>query len=162
MTMTTHFEKLNNNEYQSLKDAHALIALYIAGADGTIDKGEMEWAKKITQIRSYKMSEDLLPYYEEVDIEFTDKVNSILTGLSSDALTRKQQIESKLAGLNSIMAKLEPSVGAHLYKAFVTFASHVAKATGGFFGFFSVSGNEKALLNLSMIDPIIVEEEEEE
>lgn len=41
------------------------------------------------------------------------------------------------------MAQLDLPVGAHLYKSYITFAHHVAKATGGFLGFFSISPQRK-------------------
>ena len=160
--MTPYFEMLSESEYQQLKDALALITVDIAGADGSIDKEEMEWAEKVTEIRSYKMTDDLLGFYQELNADFPEKVNTFLKELPPDTNARNAAVESKLAALNPIMAQLDLPVGAHLYKSYITFAHHVAKATGGFLGFFSISPKEKALLGLTMITPIVVEETEEE
>lgn len=159
--MTPYFDMLSEAEYQQLKDALAIITIYIAGADGSIEKEEMEWAEKVTEIRSYKMSEDLLGFYQELNADFHEKVNSYLKKLPATTEARNAEIESMLAALNPIMAKLDIKVGAHLYNSYKSFATHVAKATGGFLGFFSISPKEKALLGLTMITPIISEDEEE-
>jgi hypothetical protein len=160
-SMTPYFEMLDEAEYQQLKDALALITIYIAGADGSIEKEEMEWAEKVTEIRSYKMSEDLLGFYQELNADFHEKVNAYLRKLPGTTEARNTEIEARLASLNPIMAKLDVKVGAHLYKSYTSFAKHVAKATGGFLGFFSISPKEKALLGLTMITPIISDDEEE-
>lgn len=81
--MTPYFEMLSESEYQQLKDALALITVYIAGADGSIDKEEMEWAEKVTEIRSYKMTDDLLGFYQELNADFPEKVNTFFEGITN-------------------------------------------------------------------------------
>lgn len=153
---------LTEAEYQQLKDALALITIYIAGADGSFEKEEMEWAEKVTEIRSYKMTKDLLGFYQELTSDFPEKVNKFLVELPADTDSRNEEIQARLTALNPILAKLNVKVGAHLYSSYVSFARHVAQATGGFLGFFSISAKEKALLGLPMINPVMYEEEEEE
>ena len=111
-SMTPYFEMLDETEYQQLKDALALITIYIAGADGSIEKEEMEWAEKVTEIRSYKMSEDLLGFYQELNADFHEKVNAYLKNCQAQPTKRNTEIEAKLASLNPIMAKLDVKVGA--------------------------------------------------
>jgi hypothetical protein len=160
--MNTFFSQLSTQEYQDLKDAFAVITVYIAGADGVIDEEEISWASKVTEIRSYKMTDDLLDFYKEVHEEFDNKLSHYIANYNGTATVRNEAIEAKLSSLNPILAKLEPKVGAHLYKGFVSFAEHVAKSTGGLLGFFSIGPEEKALLGLKMITPIVDENAEEE
>ncbi len=160
--MNTVFSQLTSQEYQDLKDAFAKITLYIAGADGSIEEDEIAWAAKVTEIRSYKMTDDLQDFYKEIHDEFDNKLNHFMVNLPGNTNERNVVIESHLSNLNSILAKLEPKVGAHLYKGFLTFAEHVAKSTGGILGFFSIGPAEKALLGLTMITPVIVENADEE
>ncbi len=160
--MNSFFSQIPAQEYQDLKDAFAKITIYIAGADGSIDEEETSWAAKVTEIRSYKMTDDLLDFYKEVHLEFDNKLSHFMANLPTNTAERNTIIESHLSNLNSTLANLDPKVGAHLYKGYVTFAEHVAKSTGGILGFFSIGQAEKALLGLSMITPIIVENTEEE
>lgn len=160
--MNTLISQLSAQEYQDLKDAFAIITVYIAGADGTIDEDEISWASKVTEIRSYKSSDDLLDFYTEVHAEFDNKLNHYIANYNGTAAVRNAAIETTLTALNPILAKLDPKVGAHLYKGFLSFAEHVAKSTGGLLGFFSIGPEEKALLGLKMITPIVAENAEEE
>lgn len=156
------FNNIIENEYDKLKDAIALITVLVAGADGKIDKDEKEWATKLTDIRSYSNAEELQPYYEDVGMDFEPKLSAFIDSLPSDTNERTKVITAKLALLNPIMAKLENQIGASLYKSYVSFAEHVAKASGGFFRFGTVSKEESNVMNLNMIDPIHYEEPQEE
>jgi hypothetical protein len=160
--MNTLFSELSAQENQDLKDAFAKITVYIAGADGTIDAEEITWAEKVTEIRSYKMTDDLLDFYKEVHEEFEQKLDYYIAHFKGTSAERNAAVESHLSALNPILAKLDLKVGAHLYKGFVSFADHVAKATGGILGFFTIGPAEKALLGLKMITPIESEDTEEE
>ncbi len=158
--MTEYFKVLSESEFDQLKDAIALITVYIAGADGKINEDETKWAEKITKIRSYSLPSALTKFYEEVGVDFHERMENYMTALS-DLETRNSTVATKLTALNPILAKLSPQLGATLYNSYLSFAKHVAKASGGLFGFFSISAKEAALLDLEMITPIIWEEEEE-
>ena len=135
-----------------------LLQLYIAGADGNIDEDELKWAEKITSIRGYSTPDGLKEFYEEVGLDFHERVEKYTQSLS-DLDNRNRTVEQKLTELNPILAKLDPKLGALLYTSYVSFAKHVAKASGGFLGFFSIGPAEKALLDLKMITPIVWEPE---
>lgn len=158
--MTEYFKVLSDAEFDNLKDAIALITVYIAGADGNIDSDELEWAKKITEIRSYSTPEGLKGFYEEVGLDYQERVDKYVASLDELEL-RNKTVEQKLSELNPILAKLDTKLGAKLYKSYVSFAKHVAKASGGFLGFFSIGPAEKAVLDLNMINPIVWVEEDE-
>ena len=154
--MTQNFKVLSEAEFDKLKDAISLITVYIAGADGEIETEELKWATKITSIRSYFAHTDLIKFYTEVGKDFEEKVIEYAKDLDQLEV-RNKTVTEKLTELNPIMAKLDPKVGAALYKSFLSLANHVAKASGGFLGFFSISSEEKAILDLKMINPIIWE-----
>ena len=152
--MTDHFEALTSEEYEDLKNAVCWITILIAGADGKIDTAETTWAEKIAQIRSYKIPSELLDYYKDVGEDFHERVHEMIDSLPQDTQTRQKILTDKLAGLNPILAKLDNEIGAEMYASYKSFAKHVAKASGGFLRFFSVSYEEKSLMDLDMIDPI--------
>ncbi len=159
--MTEYFKVLSDAEFDQLKDAISLITVYIAGADGKIDEDELQWAEKITTIRGYSTPDGLKGFYEEVGLDFHDRVAKYVEDLS-DLEVRNRTVEQKLSELNPILAKLDTKLGAALYSSYTSFATHVAKSSGGFLGFFSIGPEEKAVLGLKMITPIVWEEEEED
>ena len=65
---------------------------------------------------------------------------------------------------NPVLATLHPSIGAILYKGYVSFAERIAKASGGILSFFTIGPEEKKWIGLPMLTPIVykVEEDEEE
>ncbi|MBK8053674.1 MAG: hypothetical protein IPK35_10495 [Saprospiraceae bacterium] len=160
--MTDQFKKLSKHEWELLVEAIPLIGILIAGADGEIDEEEMDWSKKITHIRSYKMKGSVKSYYEEVDRDFETKLMHYSEVLPSGVEERTEIISEKLRHLNPILAKLDSDLSYKLYKGFLSFADHVAKASGGVMGFFAVNKEEAKLLTLPMLNPIYFDGTEEE
>ncbi len=160
--MIPQFEGLLDSQKELMYDAIPLITIYIAGADGKIDLEETEWAEKVTKIRSYAYHESLQEFYANISETYSDKLHQYITSLPNDVEERTVAINEKLAGLNSILTGLDANFAARYYKSLVSFAEHVAKASGGFLGFGSVSRAESKLLGLDMITPLELEEGEEE
>ena len=151
---------LTEEERQELYDAIPVITILIAGADGKVDDDELEWSKKLTKIRSYKEEGTMEIFYDKVNEDYNERLerwNKVLA--SQGAKERQELLSERVAKLNPILAKLDPEYGAKLYKSFVTFAEHVAKASGGFFGIGSVSKEESAIMGLPMLTEITYEEE---
>lgn len=156
------FANLTESEVELMKDAIPMITILIAGADDNIEAKERAWAEKVTNIRTYSVEEAYQAYYTEVGQDFQVKLDKLIEQLPEDATQRNEILSAKLAQLNPILAKLDPKYGAQFYKEFKRFADHVAKASGGFLGFFSVSKEEARWTQLSMLDEIVYVEEEEE
>jgi len=157
---------MNNNltlaEKDKLKKSISLITVLIAGADGNIEKEELTWAKKIAGVREYGPPTKLHSFYQDVGVDYEENVNALIDTLPADVAERTKVISDRLAELNPILAKLDNDIASAYYKSFITFAEHVAKATGGILGFFSVSSEEKSLITLPMIDVIEYDETAEE
>lgn len=152
--MIQAFAGLSQEEQQKLVDAIAQITILIAGADGNIDNEETEWAEKLTKIRSYASDELLNEYYLQVGDQFEKTLSSLINDLPDNTSNRNSLLSDILAGVNAPLSKLDPKYAAHLYKSYVSFAEHVAKASGGVMRFFSVSSDEKKWMNLPMINAI--------
>ena len=152
------FENLSQEQYNELKSSLPLITILIAGADGDIDAQELNWAEKLTHIRSYAQPDLLNHFYEDVEKGFHEELESLIQSMPSDIDTRQDQISKRLAGLNKIFALLPNEVAYGLYESLTSFAEHIAKASGGFLRFGSVSHEEKEWIDLPMITPIILEE----
>lgn len=161
--MNTVFTHVNEQELHQLAEAIPYITILVAGADGDIDKEEKDWATKLTKIRSYATPEELNGFYDVVGESFAEKLEELINILPAELNARQDTINAKLTALNPIMAKMINPEGAALYKSYITFAEHVAKASGGFFRFFNVSAEERSVMGLEAIEPIeLIEEEEEE
>ena len=107
--MLEYFNKLNDDEKGQLLDALPLITVLIAGADGTFEKEELEWAEKITHIRSYKLKKEMKAFYQEVDATFIEKVQYFMEAMPAGVETRNNIITERLAALNPILSKMDAS-----------------------------------------------------
>ncbi len=157
MILENPFESLSTEELDLLTDAIPLITILIGGADGNIDHDEMEWAKKVTEIRKYNNPDLLHSFYELVGEKYDNQIKQYIANLPDDVDARTKEISDKMSMINDILPKLPIDYQEELYKSYVSFAHHVAKASGGVLRFFNVSSEEKALMDLPMLTPIINE-----
>lgn len=160
--MNENFQILTTAEYNKLKDAIALITILIAGADGDVRQDELAWASKVTKIRSYHMKEDMKDFYKEVGLNYSDKLDMYFETLPASVEERTKLISDSLSELNPILEKLDIKVASRLYNSYLSFAEHVAKASGGFLGFFNINNEEVKFIKLPMIHSFLSQENEEE
>ena len=152
--MTEEYKVLTQEEYETLKNSISWITILIASADGDIQPEEVEWAEKLANIRGFALPQELKGFYRDVGVDFHERLHNMIDVMPKDKELRKDLLFEKLATVNPIMAKLDPSIGSVLYESFKSFAKHVAKASGGFLRFFSISSEEKKLMELTMLTPI--------
>ena len=160
--MLDNFHQLNEEEKQELYDAIPIITLLIAGADGKIDEDELKGSEKITKIRGYSGNEVMQAFYDKVGEDFSERLDRWMKVISKDTAERTADLSARIANLNPILAKLDQEWGARMYESLTSFAKHVAKASGGFLGFGSINKEEAALMDLPMLTPIAMPEEEDE
>lgn len=153
---------LSSEELSLLKDAYAYITVLIAGADGNIDAQELSWAEKIVQIRTFAGDERLNEFHEAINAALPERIKQLINELPADVASRNEMISNILAGLNPILASLDPSLSSYLYKGYVSFAQRIAKASGGILSFFTIGAEEKKWVGLSMLTPIVYIIDEEE
>jgi hypothetical protein len=151
----THFDMLTAEEKQILYKSIPQVTVLIAGADGKIDVKEKEWAEKITKIRSFSYNEDLKEFYTVIGDQFMDHLGEIIAACPEETTARTEYLTAELSKLNPVLRKLDNEVASALYKDFLSFAKQVAKASGGFLSFMSISKEEKELIGLDMLDPIV-------
>jgi len=155
--MIEELKGISVGEYDQLKDAISLITVLIAGADGKIDKKEKEWAEKVTNIRSYSLPDGLKDFYLDVGTNFHDRLDFFIDKYEGDTDTRNKEISAKLAELNLVFPKIDNrELAIALYESLISFAKHVARASGGFLSWGSINVHEKKLIALEMIE--VVEE----
>lgn len=149
------FKVLSSEEQQQLLDAIPLIAILVAGADGKIDQQELYKAEKVAEIRSYSHHHELRSFYEKAQEDLGEKLYTLIEELPNDVAERQELISGMLRKLNKTLRKLDTHAGHILYDSFLSFARHVAKASGGVIGIFSINAEEKKVIDLPMLEPII-------
>ena len=160
--MLDNLTRLDEDEIQELYDAIPVITLLIAGADGEIDDLELAHSEKITKIRGFSGHETMQDFYDKVGEDYSERLKRWLKVVPQDTEERTNHLSARIEKLNPILAKLDPESGARMYKSLTSFAKHVAKASGGFLGIGSINKAEAELMDLPMLTPIVVEEEDEE
>ena len=158
--MQSGFESITPVEYNKLKSAIPTITVLIAGADGQIDEDERAWAKKVTDIRSYKLPDELKHFYKDVGLTFTQDLDELIRRSPTDKDAFIDHLSCKLEEINPILQKLDNKIAFELYSSFKSFAKHVAKASGGFLGFGAIGPEEHKLIKLSMLNPIELDEDQ--
>lgn len=153
---------LNDQQWAGLVDAFPKVAVLIGAADGEMDDAEKAWSSKLSHIRTFSGHEDLFELYRAIETVITERIEALLATHANDPEAREKMIIAELEKVNGILASLHPKYGAMIYDDLKSFALHVAKTSGGFLRFFSVSKEERDLAELPMIDEIYYEEEEEE
>lgn len=150
--MLNEFENLSVKQIELLFDAPVLVTLWVASADGKIDASERNLAMEIAHIKSFSEKENLKEFYHHLENEFERRMNYYLANLPQDGDEMRKELERKLSELNPIMAQLPYKFAHNLYLSLKNFMVHVANASGGFFGFKSISPEEKEALHLNMVE----------
>ena len=149
--MIEHFDKLTPEQFKTLTDTISRITILIGGADGKLDKNETDWAEKLTKIRTYANADTLHGFYREVGRDFSEVLEAELESLPGILEDRSNILVEKIATVNDILPLLPKKIAKELYLSYVSFAKHVAKASGGFFDFWSVNTAEEKWLDLDML-----------
>ena len=149
-----NFSHLSSDNLSILTDAPALITILVGGADGNLDQTELDWAHKLTEIRGYAHNESLREYYDVIHHSFDNRVATLLAELPTTLADREKSISALLSNINGVLPSLDEQVAYRLYQSLVSFAEHIAKSSGGFLRFLSVSKAEENWMHLPMIAPI--------
>ena len=73
--------------------------------------------------------------------------------MSSNVDERSQKINQELKKLNEILPKIEIIFAKEFYKSLLRLAKQVARASGGIWGYGSISPEEQKYLDLEVITP---------
>lgn len=149
--MIAEFEDLEQDEVDLLLKAPLIVSILIAGADGNIDKNELNEAVSIAKLKQTKSRRDLKGYYQEVGENFEDKIKFLINNypLSHDA--RNKKIVEELKELNNILPKLPKHFAVELYASLKDIAKKIAEASGGILGYMAVGYEESKFIDLKMI-----------
>ncbi len=150
--MIHEFKNLNADEINLMLITPAMVTLLIAGAEGNVDEKEIDWGSKIAHFRANEHT-ILQNYYQEIDKNYNDTLKQLIDVMPDDVNERSKKINTELSKLNSVLPKLDPDFAKEFYKSMLSLSTQVAQASGGLWGYGSISPEEKKHLNLEVINP---------
>jgi hypothetical protein len=152
--MLAEFSNLSNLEIELVLKAPILTSILIAGADGHIDRKEIQESIKVAQKNSKKSRTRLMEFYQFVGEDFEDKLKILLQNYPAAAPQRNIMIVQELAQLNQIFPKVDKYFARDLYSSMKDIALKIAESSGGLLGLKSIGQEEAQYVGLPMIkDP---------
>lgn len=158
--MTKYFNALTSDEKKILKDTFVYITLLIASAENKLTQAEKDAAIKTIKVRGYEANSLFSEFYDEVNETFTADLDHATMGhsINRDAIDFYSR---KISQVNDVLEKLPSYVARQLYNDYKRFSHRIANADGGILGFAKVSIEERNVVDLPMIHPIEIDDEEE-
>jgi hypothetical protein len=153
-TLIEGFKHLSEEEFDLLVEAPALITVLIGASDGELDREERTWSERLLRSRTYNNPKSLNNYYRVVAEGFWARVQGAMAHLPAGVQARNEEISKRLSALNPVLAKLDPSIAAALYKGFLGLAEETAEASGGFLRIGAIGAEEAKWVHLPMLTPV--------
>jgi hypothetical protein len=150
--MIPELRKLSDAEQEFIAKSPILVCILIAGADGTIDRKEVNEA--IEQAKKRQGQFGISDFYKEVGEDFEDKLKIVLREYPSDPSQRNPKVVEELKRLNDIMPKLDKDFSIKFYISLREIALKIAQSSGGILGMKSIGKEESHFVELPMlVDP---------
>ncbi len=149
--MLYQLDNLTVMQVEQLFDGPALVALLIAGADGTVDQVEVDRATELIHIKTFSEFADIKDFYKELEPDFIRRFNHLRTSLPAGRKERNLEINKRLDSLNDVLALLPYKFSLHYYKSLRNYAVHIANTSNGMGGYFDYTEGEKSLMHLDML-----------
>ena len=149
--MIPAFDKLSDAEMEAMFRAPLIACILIAGADGNVDRKEIQKAIHHTQRSASKSKSTIIDYFKLVEVDFEDKLKIVLQSLPVDVHERNHLIVEELTRLNSILPKLKNTFASEFYTRMRDLAHEVASSSGGVLGMNKVGDEEEQYVELPML-----------
>ncbi|MCB0496791.1 MAG: hypothetical protein KDC79_11700 [Cyclobacteriaceae bacterium] len=154
--MISELDSLTQSEQELMLSLPVYVAVLIAGADGEIDNKEVKRAIQLAHSKLTHARRDLIPFYNEANESFEDKLKMAIANLPSGTKERQNVITEKLKESNACFKKLPKKFATELYSSLKEMAKQIAEASGGVFGYMAIDYEESKLIDLKMIkDPAL-------
>ncbi len=149
--MLEFLNPLNPEEKHLLLEAPLYVSALIAGADGHINSEEKRRTLELVHTKTFSEKFGVRDIYRELDLHTSEHFDRLVNGLPEETTERQEFLSEKLAGLNTVLGKLNYSFAHRYYKSLREFAFYIATAEGGFWGINSVNNAEGHWVKLPMI-----------
>jgi hypothetical protein len=151
--MIPEFERLDDSEMELVLKAPILVCILIAGADGEIDRKEINEAISIVK-KQNKAQSVLSGFFKVMAEDFEDKIKILIQSYPFESTQRNLQIVEELSRLSLIWKKLDTSFSQAYYTMLKSLAEKIASSSGGLWGINTVTSEEEKYITLPMIqDP---------
>ena len=145
-------KNLSQEEKNQLYKAPLLVCLLIAGADDNIDNNEISESIRQAKENAKRSESFLFKFYNEIARDFKERLKKILDEYPAHAAERNPLLIKELSGLNNILAKTDKTFSIVYYNSLKEIAARIAKSSGGIMGIHAISAEEKAYIDLPMIN----------
>lgn len=149
--MIPAFDKLSDVEMEAMLRAPLIACILIAGADGNVDRKEIQKAIHHTQKSASKSKTSIIDYFKLVEVDFEDKLKIVMQSLPTNVKERNHLIVDELTRLNSILPKLKNAFATEFYNKMRDLAHEVASSSGGMLGMNNIGDEEEQYVELPMI-----------
>jgi hypothetical protein len=151
--MIPEFHQLDDSEMELVLKAPILVCILIAGADGTIDRKEINEA--IAVVKKQNKGETVLSGLFRVMAEdFEDKIKVVIQSYPYQSTQRTPLVIEELAQLSQLWNKLDKPFAHAYYNMLKDLAGKVASSSGGLWGIKTITPEEAQYIGLPMVaDP---------
>src|SRR6478736_4942575 len=105
--MIPQFDKLSPSEQEFMYKAPVLVAILIAGADGEIDRSEIQEGMSHAKRKQKMANLGMVELYREISEDFEDKLKIVLQSYPVEVSQRNPLIVEELSQLNSVFSKID-------------------------------------------------------
>jgi hypothetical protein len=152
--MIPELDRLTASEVELLYKAPMLVCILIAGADGNIDRKEIQRAMEFAERKHRRSLSSVSVLFKEISKDFEDKIKILIQGYPYETTQRTPLLVEELTSLNLLWKKLDPSFAQEFYKTLLSIAESIAASSGGVLGYKAVGEEEARCIKLGMIkDP---------
>jgi hypothetical protein len=152
--MIPELDRLTASEVELLYKAPMLVCILIAGADGNIDRKEIQRAMEFAERKHRRSLSSVSVLFKEISRDFEDKLKMLIQGYPYETTQRTPLLVEELTSLNLLWKKLDPSFAQEFYKTLLSIAESIAASSGGVLGYNAVGEEEARYIKLGMIkDP---------
>jgi hypothetical protein len=149
--MIQAFDKLSDSEIDAMLRAPLIACILIAGADGDVDRKEIQKAIHHSRKSASKSKASVVEYFKLVEEDFEDKLKIVFQTLPVEVADRNRLIVDELTNLNNILPKLDKIFAVEFYTKMRDLAHEVAASSGGVLGMNTVGDEEAQYVELPMI-----------
>jgi hypothetical protein len=149
--MIPEFDHLTKQEIELAYKAPILVSILIAGADGTIDRKEIQGAIYSVEKNHKRSVSSLSILLKEIGSDFEDKFKMLIRDYPYESTQRTPIIVEELARLDTLFSKLNPEFAREYYHSLLAIAQRTAQSSGGFLGLSKIGEEEARYLKLPMI-----------
>jgi hypothetical protein len=123
-----NFKSLPKEDQERLLKYPAYVALLAVNKDARLDEDEKAAAQKFLHIKTYSANPLFIEFYKEADKQFEKNILELDRMLPKERSARELTIKYELAGMESILSKLDPEYARLLHESMRSFKEHVSKA----------------------------------